>query len=154
MSEQTNLQAQAQEQSEEELLATTLHSEVLLLLGIDQFALSKQNFLLHLSLLQAILVTRGIDASSLTYEQIFLLTFYHMGYQLRKQGVVREFEFDRIKKEKFNELELDYYPSNSGGGEEGGGESCGSNKNFCSQLDAFLEKLKRETSTPSCLGVV
>ncbi|WP_420025022.1 DUF3890 domain-containing protein [Borreliella valaisiana] len=151
MSEQANLQEQ--EQNEEELLVTKLHTEVLLLLGIDQFTLSKQNFLLHLSLLQAILVTRGIDASSLTYEQIFLLTFYHMGCQLRKQGVVREFEFDRIKKEKFNELELDYYPS-SGGGEEGGGESCGSNKNFCSQLDAFLEKLKRETSTPSCLGVV
>ncbi|WP_420025123.1 DUF3890 domain-containing protein (plasmid) [Borreliella yangtzensis] len=151
MSEQKDLQAQ--EQNEEELLVTKLHTEVLLLLGIDQFALSKQNFLLHLSLLQAILVTRGIDASSLTYEQIFLLTFYHMGCQLRKQGVVREFEFDRLKKEKFNELELDYYPS-SGGGEEGGGEGCGSNKNFCSQLDAFLEKLKRETSTPSCLGVV
>ncbi|WP_420025331.1 DUF3890 domain-containing protein (plasmid) [Borreliella yangtzensis] len=147
MSEQANLQAQEQEQNEEELLVTKLHTEVLLLLGIDQFALSKQNFLLHLSLLQAILVTRGIDASSLTYEQIFLLTFYHMGCQLRKQGVVREFEFDRIKKEKFNELELDYYPSS-------GGEGCGSNKNFCSQLDAFLEKLKRETSTPSCLGVV
>ncbi|WP_420025834.1 DUF3890 domain-containing protein (plasmid) [Borreliella yangtzensis] len=151
MSEQKDLQAQAE--NEEELLVTKLHTEVLLLLGIDQFALSKQNFLLHLSLLQAILVTRGIDASSLTYEQIFLLTFYHMGCQLRKQGVVREFEFDRLKKEKFNELELDYYPS-SGGGEEGGGEGCGSNKNFCSQLDAFLEKLKRETSTPSCLGVV
>ncbi|MCS2182460.1 hypothetical protein MYX34_06995, partial [Borreliella burgdorferi] len=75
------------------------------------------------------------------------------GCQLRKQGVVREFEFDRIKKEKFNELELDYYPSSSGG-EEGGERSCGSNKNFCSQLDAFLEKLKRETSTPSCVGVV
>ncbi|WP_418456171.1 DUF3890 domain-containing protein [Borreliella japonica] len=151
MSEQKDLQVQAE--NEEELLTTKLHSQVLLLLGIDQLALSRQNFLLHLSLLQAILVTRGIDASSLTYEQIFLLTFYHMGCQLRKQGVVREFEFERIKKEKFNELELDYYPS-SGGGEEGGGESCGSNKNFCSQLDAFLEKLKRETSTPSCVGVV
>ncbi|MCD2322382.1 DUF3890 domain-containing protein, partial [Borreliella burgdorferi] len=102
----------------EELLVTKLHSEVLLLLGIDKLALSRQNFLLHLSLLQAILVTRGIDASSLTYEQIFLLTLYHMGCQLRKQGVVREFEFDRIKKEKFNELELNYYPSSSGG-EEG-----------------------------------
>ncbi|WP_418457026.1 DUF3890 domain-containing protein [Borreliella kurtenbachii] len=151
MSEQENLQAQAE--GEEEPLVTKLHSEVLLLLGIDQFALSRQNFLLHLSLLQAILVTRGIDASSLTYEQIFLLTFYHMGCQLRKQGVVLEFEFDRIKKEKFNELELDYYPS-SNGGEEGGEGGCGSNKNFCSQLDAFLEKLKRETSTPSCVGVV
>ncbi|XPC97860.1 DUF3890 domain-containing protein (plasmid) [Borreliella japonica] len=151
MSEQKDLQVQAE--NEEELLTTKLHSQVLLLLGIDQLALSRQNFLLHLSLLQAILATRGIDASSLTYEQIFLLTFYHMGCQLRKQGVVREFEFERIKKEKFNELELDYYPS-SGGGEEGGGESCGSNKNFCSQLDAFLEKLKRETSTPSCVGVV
>ncbi|WP_418905655.1 DUF3890 domain-containing protein [Borreliella japonica] len=151
MSEQKDLQVQAE--NEEELLTTKLHSQVLLLLGIDQLALSRQNFLLHLSLLQAILVTRGIDASSLTYEQIFLLTFYHMGCQLRKQGVVREFEFERIKKEKFNELELDYYPS-SGGGEEGGGESCGSNKNFCSQLDAFLEKLKRETSTPSCVGAV
>ncbi|PRR60219.1 DUF3890 domain-containing protein, partial [Borreliella burgdorferi] len=115
MSEQENLQAQAG--GEEELLVTKLHSEVLLLLGIDKLALSRQNFLLHLSLLQAILVTRGIDTSSLTYEQIFLLTFYHMGCQLRKQGVVREFEFDRIKKEKFNELELDYYPSSSGGEE-------------------------------------
>ncbi len=76
-----------------------------------------------------------------------------MGCQLRKQGVVREFEFERIKKEKFNELEIDYYPSSSRS-EESGGSSCGSNKNFCSQLDAFLEKLKRETSTPSCLGVV
>ncbi|AJY73192.1 DUF3890 domain-containing protein [Borreliella afzelii] len=151
MSEQKDLQAQVQ--NEEELLVTKLHSEVLLLLGIDKLALSRQNFLLHLSLLQAILVTRGIDASSLTYEQIFLLTFYHMGCQLRKQGVVREFEFERIKKEKFNELEIDYYPSGSGG-EESGGDSCGSNKNFCSQLDAFLEKLKRETSTPSCVGVV
>ncbi|AJY73150.1 DUF3890 domain-containing protein [Borreliella afzelii] len=151
MSEQKDLQAQVQ--NEEELLVTKLHSEVLLLLGIDKLALSRQNFLLHLSLLQAILVTRGIDASSLTYEQIFLLTFYHMGCQLRKQGVVREFEFERIKKEKFNELEIDYYPSGSGGEESGGG-SCGSNKNFCSQLDAFLEKLKRETSTPSCVGVV
>ncbi|WP_418909546.1 DUF3890 domain-containing protein (plasmid) [Borreliella sinica] len=151
MSEQKDLQVQAE--NEEELLATKLHSQVLLLLGIDQAVLSRQNFLLHLSLLQAILVTRGIDVSSLTYEQIFLLTFYHMGCQLRKQGVVRELDFERIKKEKFNELELDYYPS-SGGGEEGGGESCGSNKNFCSQLDAFLEKLKRETSTPSCVGVV
>ncbi|WP_418457492.1 DUF3890 domain-containing protein [Borreliella andersonii] len=151
MSEQKDLQTQVQ--NEEELLVTKLHSEVLLLLGIDEFALSRQNFLLHLSLLQAILVTRGIDASSLTYEQIFLLAFYHMGCQLRKQGIVREFEFERIKKEKFNELELDYYSSNSGG-EESGGESCKSNKNFCSQLDAFLEKLKRETSTPSCVGVV
>ncbi|WP_187983528.1 DUF3890 domain-containing protein [Borreliella bavariensis] len=151
MSEQQDLQTQVE--NEEELLVTKLHSEVLLLLGIDQLALSRQNFLLHLSLLQAILVTRGIDASSLTYEQIFLLTFYHMGCQLRKQGVVREFEFERIKKEKFNELEIDYYPSSSGS-EESGGDSCGSNKNFCSQLDAFLEKLKRETSTPSCLGVV
>ncbi|MCD2385010.1 DUF3890 domain-containing protein [Borreliella burgdorferi] len=152
MSEQKDLQTQIQ--NEEEFLVTKLHSEVLLLLGIDQFALSRQNFLLHLSLLQAILVTRGIDASSLTYEQIFLLTFYHMGCQLRKQGVVREFEFDRIKKEKFNELELDYYPSSSGSEEGGEGGGCGSNKNFCSQLDAFLEKLKRETSTPSCVGVV
>ncbi|AJY73233.1 DUF3890 domain-containing protein [Borreliella afzelii] len=151
MSEQKDLQTQVQ--NEEELLVTKLHSEVLLLLGIDKLALSRQNFLLHLSLLQAILVTRGIDASSLTYEQIFLLTFYHMGCQLRKQGVVREFEFERIKKEKFNELEIDYYPSGSGG-EESGGDSCGSNKNFCSQLDVFLEKLKRETSTPSCVGVV
>ncbi|ADQ29021.1 DUF3890 domain-containing protein [Borreliella burgdorferi] len=151
MSAQKDLQAQIK--SEEELLLTKLHSEVLLLLGIDQVMLSRQNFLLHLSLLQAILVTRGIDVSLLTYEQIFLLTFYHMGCQLRKQGVVREFEFDRIKKEKFNELELDYYPSSSGG-EEGGEGGCGSNKNFCSQLDAFLEKLKRETSTPSCVGVV
>ncbi|WP_418454086.1 DUF3890 domain-containing protein [Borreliella lusitaniae] len=151
MSKQKDLKAQSE--SEEELLVTKLHSEVLLLLGIDKLALNRQNFLLHLSLLQAILVTRGIDASSLTYEQIFLLTFYHMGCQLRKQGVVREFEFERIKKEKFNELELDYYPSISRG-EEVGGESCGSNKNFCLQLDAFLEKLKRETSTPSCLGVV
>ncbi|WP_215537777.1 DUF3890 domain-containing protein [Borreliella bavariensis] len=151
MSEQQDLQTQVQ--NEEELLVTKLHSEVLLLLGIDKLALSGQNFLLHLSLLQAILVTRGIDASSLTYEQIFLLTFYHMGCQLRKQGVVREFEFDKIKKEKFNELEIDYYPSSSGG-EESGGDICGSNKNFCSQFDAFLEKLKRETSTPSCLGVV
>lgn len=151
MSEQKDLQTQVK--NEEELLVTKLHSEVLLLLGIDQLALSRQNFLLHLSLLQAILVTRGIDASLLTYEQIFLLTFYHMGCQLRKQGVVREFEFERIKKEKFNELEIDYYPSGSGG-EESGGDSCGSNKNFCSQLDAFLEKLKRETATPSCVGVV
>ncbi|ACJ73266.1 MULTISPECIES: DUF3890 domain-containing protein [Borreliella] len=151
MSEQKDLQTQVE--NEEELLVTKLHSEVLLLLGIDQLALSRQNFLLHLSLLQAILVTRGIDASLLTYEQIFLLTFYHMGCQLRKQGVVREFEFERIKKEKFNELEIDYYPSGSGG-EESGGDSCGSNKNFCSQLDAFLEKLKRETATPSCVGVV
>ncbi|MCD2401879.1 DUF3890 domain-containing protein, partial [Borreliella bissettiae] len=38
MSEQGNLQAQAE--GEEELLVTKLHSEVLLLLGIDQFALS------------------------------------------------------------------------------------------------------------------
>ncbi|MBB6032069.1 hypothetical protein HNR35_001072 [Borreliella spielmanii] len=151
MSEQKNLQTQVQ--NEEELLITKLHSEVLLLLGIDKLALSRQDFVLYLSLLQAILVTRGIDASSLTYEQIFLLTFYHMGCQLRKQGVVREFEFERIKKEKFNELEIDYYPSGSGG-EESGGENCGSNKNFCTQLDAFLEKLKRETSTPSCVGVV
>uniref|UniRef100_UPI003B217609 DUF3890 domain-containing protein n=1 Tax=Borreliella californiensis TaxID=373543 RepID=UPI003B217609 len=151
MSEQVDLQVSVQ--TEEELLVTKLHSEVLLLLGIDKFALSRQNFLLHLSLLQAILITRGIEASSLTYEQIFLLTFYHMGCQLRKQGVVREFEFERIKKEKFNELELDYYPSSSGS-EESGGDGCGSNKNFCSQLDAFLEKLKRETSTPSCMGVV
>ncbi|WP_418454840.1 DUF3890 domain-containing protein (plasmid) [Borreliella spielmanii] len=151
MSEQKDLQAQ--DQNEEELLITKLHSEVLLLLGIDKLALSRQDFVLYLSLLQAILVTRGIDASSLTYEQIFLLTFYHMGCQLRKQGVVREFEFERIKKEKFNELEIDYYPSGSGGEESGGG-NCGSNKNFCTQLDAFLEKLKRETSTPSCLGVV
>ncbi|WP_210376678.1 MULTISPECIES: DUF3890 domain-containing protein [Borreliella] len=151
MSEQKDLQTQFQ--NEEELLVTKLHSEVLLLLGIDQFALSRQNFLLHLSLLNTILVTSGIDASSLTYEQIFLLTFYHMGCQLRKQGVVREFEFERIKKEKFNELELDYYPSGNEGS-EGGGESCSSNKNFCLQFDAFLEKLKRETLTPSCLGVV
>ncbi len=125
----------------------------MLLLGIDKFALSRQNFLLHLSLLQAILVTRGIDSSSLTYEQIFLLTFYHMGCQLRKQGIVREFEFDRIKKEKFNELEIDYYPNNRGS-EDSGGESCSASKNFCLQLDAFLEKLKRDTSTPSCMGVV
>ncbi|WP_210371573.1 DUF3890 domain-containing protein [Borreliella garinii] len=151
MSEQKDLQIQVQ--NEEELLVTKLHSEVLLLLGIDQFVLSRQNFLLHLSLLNTILVTRGIDASSLTYEQIFLLTFYHMGCQLRKQGVVREFEFERIKKEKFNELELDYYPSNSGS-EESGRESCGSGKNFCLQLDAFLEKLKRDTSTPPCVGVI
>ncbi|WP_187981691.1 MULTISPECIES: DUF3890 domain-containing protein [Borreliella] len=151
MSEQKDLQTQVE--NEEELLVIKLHSAVLLLLGIDKLALNRQNFLLHLSLLQAILVTRGIDASSLTYEQIFLLTFYHMGCQLRKQGVVREFEFERIKKEKFNELEIDYYPSSSRS-EESGGSSCGSNKNFCSQLDAFLEKLKRETSTPSCLGVV
>ncbi|MBB6043572.1 DUF3890 domain-containing protein, partial [Borreliella yangtzensis] len=47
MSEQKDLQAQAE--NEEELLVTKLHTEVLLLLGIDQFALSKQNFLLHLS---------------------------------------------------------------------------------------------------------
>ncbi|WP_210359876.1 DUF3890 domain-containing protein [Borreliella garinii] len=151
MSEQKDLQAQIK--SEEELLVTKLHSEVLLLLGIDKFALSRQNFLLHLSLLQAILVTRGIDSSSLTYEQIFLLTFYHMGCQLRKQGIVREFEFDRIKKEKFNELEIDYYPNNRGS-EDSGGESCSASKNFCLQLDAFLEKLKRDTSTPSCMGVV
>ncbi|WP_418905237.1 DUF3890 domain-containing protein (plasmid) [Borreliella finlandensis] len=151
MSEQKDLQTQVQ--NEEELLATKLHSEVLLLLGIDEFALNRQNFLLHLSLLQAILVTCGIDTGSLTYEQIFLLTFYHMGCQLRKQGIVREFEFERIKKEKFNELELDYYPSNSGD-EESGGDNCRSNNNFCSQLDAFLEKLKRETSTPSCVEVV
>ncbi|APQ15700.1 hypothetical protein BLA33_05000 (plasmid) [Borreliella garinii] len=150
MSEQKDLQAQIK--SVEELLVTKLHSEVLLLLGIDKFALSRQNFLLHLSLLQAILVTRGIDSSSLTYEQIFLLTFYHMGCQLRKQGIVREFEFERIKKEKFNELELDYYPG--GKGVEEGGESCASSKNFCLQLDSFLEKLKRDTSTPSCMGVV
>ncbi|WP_210361306.1 DUF3890 domain-containing protein, partial [Borreliella garinii] len=71
MSEQKDLQTQVQ--NEEELLVTKLHSEVLLLLGIDQFVLSRQNFLLHLSLLNTILVTRGIDASSLTYEQIFLL---------------------------------------------------------------------------------
>ncbi|WP_434792880.1 DUF3890 domain-containing protein, partial (plasmid) [Borreliella burgdorferi] len=57
MSEQKDLQTQIQ--NEEEFLVTKLHSEVLLLLGIDQFALSRQNFLLHLSLLQAILVTRG-----------------------------------------------------------------------------------------------
>ncbi len=120
---------------------TKPHSEVLLLLGIDKFALSRQNFLLHLSLLKSILVTRGIDASLLTYEQIFLLTFYHMGCQLRKQGVVREFEFERIKKEKFNELEIDYYPS-SGGNEDSGRESCVTSKNFCLQLDSFLEKLK------------
>ncbi|WP_031531359.1 DUF3890 domain-containing protein [Borreliella garinii] len=151
MSEQKDLQTQVQ--NEEELLVTKLHSEVLLLLGIDKFALSRQNFLLHLSLLQAILVTRGINASSLTYEQIFLLTFYHMGCQLRKQGVVREFEFERIKKEKFNELEIDYYPSSSKS-EESSGESCASSKNFCLQLDAFLEKLKRDTSTPSCMGVL
>ncbi len=66
MSEQKDLQAQIK--SEEELLVTKLHSEVLLLLGIDKFALSRQNFLLHLSLLQVILVTLGIDASSLTYK--------------------------------------------------------------------------------------
>ncbi len=59
---------QTQVQNEEELLVKKLYSEVLLLLGIDKFALSRQNFLLHLSLLQVILVTRGIDASSLTYE--------------------------------------------------------------------------------------
>ncbi|WP_210381106.1 DUF3890 domain-containing protein [Borreliella valaisiana] len=151
MSEQKDLQTQVQ--NEEELLVTKLQNKVLLLLGIDKFALSRQNFLLHLSLLQAILVTRGIDASSLTYEQIFLLTFYHMGCQLRKQGVVREFEFERIKKEKFNELEIDYYPSSSKS-EESSGESCAASKNFCLQLDAFLEKLKRDTSTPSCMGVV
>ncbi len=104
MSEQKDLQTQVQ--NEEELLVTKLHSEVLLLLGIDKLALSRQNFLLHLSLLQAILVTRGIDASSLTYEQIFLLTFYHMGCQLRKQGVVREFEFERIKKRSLTSLKL------------------------------------------------
>ncbi len=104
MSEQKDLQAQIK--SEEELLVTKLHSEVLLLLGIDKFALSRQNFLLHLSLLQAILVTRGIDSSSLTYEQIFLLTFYHMGCQLRKQGIVREFEFERIKKKNSMSLSL------------------------------------------------
>ncbi len=132
---------------------TKPHSEVLLLLGIDKFALSRQNFLLHLSLLKSILVTRGIDASLLTYEQIFLLTFYHMGCQLRKQGVVREFEFEIIKKEKFNELEIDYYPS-SGGNEDSGGESCVTSKNFCLQLDSFLEKLKWDTSTPSCMGVI
>ncbi|WP_210360522.1 DUF3890 domain-containing protein, partial [Borreliella garinii] len=51
MSEQKDLQIQVQ--NEEELLVTKLHSEVLLLLGIDKFALSRQNFLLHLSLLQA-----------------------------------------------------------------------------------------------------
>ncbi|MDK7384353.1 DUF3890 domain-containing protein, partial [Borreliella burgdorferi] len=55
MSEQKNLQTQVE--AEEELLVTKLHSEVLLLLGIDKLALSRQNFLLHLSLLQAILVT-------------------------------------------------------------------------------------------------
>ncbi len=104
MSEQKDLQTQFQ--NEEELLVTKLHSEVLLLLGIDQFALSRQNFLLHLSLLNTILVTSGIDASSLTYEQIFLLTFYHMGCQLRKQGVVREFEFERIKKRNSMNLNL------------------------------------------------
>ncbi|WP_210369706.1 DUF3890 domain-containing protein, partial [Borreliella garinii] len=38
MSEQKDLQIQVQ--NEEELLVTKLHSEVLLLLGIDKFALS------------------------------------------------------------------------------------------------------------------
>ncbi len=71
MSEQKDLQTQVE--NEEELLVIKLHSAVLLLLGIDKLALNRQNFLLHLSLLQAILVTRGIDASSLTYEQIFCL---------------------------------------------------------------------------------
>ncbi|UPA12539.1 DUF3890 domain-containing protein (plasmid) [Borrelia venezuelensis] len=145
--QQTTTQQDLERQ--EELFISRLHSNIISLLGISIEEFSIQSFMMQINLLESILLANGIELSMLTYNQIFLLTYYHIGCELRKKGIVREFEFERIKREKFNELEIDYHQISS---DESQSDSC--NKNFCLRFDAFLDKLKRETTSPSFIGVV
>ncbi|WP_433996720.1 DUF3890 domain-containing protein [Borrelia venezuelensis] len=147
MMQQTTTQQDLERQ--EELFISRLHSNIISLLGISIEEFSIQSFMMQINLLESILLANGIELSMLTYNQIFLLTYYHIGCELRKKGIVREFEFERIKREKFNELEIDYHQISS---DESQSDSC--NKNFCLRFDAFLDKLKRETTSPSFIGVV
>ncbi|WP_434757229.1 DUF3890 domain-containing protein (plasmid) [Borrelia puertoricensis] len=136
------------ERQEEELFISRLHSNIISLLGISIEEFSIQSFMMQINLLESILLANGIQSEKLTYNDIFLLTYYHIGCELRKKGIVRELEFERIKREKFNELEIDYHPIS----DTSQSDSC--NKNFCLRFDAYLDKVKRDTTSPSCIGVV
>ncbi|WP_445436322.1 DUF3890 domain-containing protein [Candidatus Borreliella tachyglossi] len=126
-----------------------IYTKVLALLSIKQEEVTFENFLLHSELLEATLINRGVDISLLSYANIFLLTYYFIGCELKKRGILTEFEFDRIKKQKFNELEIDYHPppSPTDVNKE-------HKKNFCDLFDKLVDQSKKQTKTPSCIGVV
>ncbi|AYE37104.1 hypothetical protein DB313_06265 (plasmid) [Borrelia turcica IST7] len=126
------------------------YKKILALLSIKEAEVAFDSFMAYTELLNIILETHGVELAKLTKSHLFLLLYYFLGCELKKRGIMTEFEFEKIKKEKFNELEIEYnptpIPTNIG--------DTANKKNFCGLFDSFLEKLKKQTKTPSCIGVV
>ncbi|UPA16916.1 DUF3890 domain-containing protein (plasmid) [Borrelia coriaceae] len=125
----------------------TLHSKILSLLNLTEEVLSFTQFQTYTELLEMIITTKGINADMLTSSHLILLLYYYIGCKLNQTGLIREFDFNRIKNEKINELEISYYPTI--------GNESNANTSFCNQFESLLSSLKSQTTNPTCcIGIL
>ncbi|WP_024653803.1 DUF3890 domain-containing protein, partial [Borrelia persica] len=85
------------------------YTKLITALGVSNTDFSFQSFTCEIELVEGILESSSINYLNLSQQQIFLLFYYYLGCKLSRKGIIREISIDRIKKEKFNELEIDYY---------------------------------------------
>ncbi|AHH11407.1 DUF3890 domain-containing protein (plasmid) [Borrelia coriaceae] len=124
----------------------TLHSKILSLLNLSEEVLSFTQFETYTELLEMIITTKGINADMLTHSHLILLLYYYIGCKLNQTGLIREFDFNRIKNEKINDLEISYHPI---------GNEANANTSFCNQFESLLSSLKSQTTNPPCcIGIL
>ncbi|UPA08234.1 DUF3890 domain-containing protein (plasmid) [Borrelia hermsii] len=124
-----------------------LYLQIKALLDLSEEKFSFAKFEEQAKLLEMIIETRGINPSKLNISQASLLLYYYIGCHLKRSGVIREFGLEQIKKEKFGELEIDYYPSS------GTELNCGS-KDYCSSFEELITQIKSGARKTYCIGVV
>lgn len=110
------MEVDADQELEERILeqAKALHVDVLYFLELTEAQLSFDSFQRYVGMIEMLIVVRGINIELLSPSHIKLLAIYYIACQLKKSGVLTEIDFDRIKKEKINELEIGYYPKSGG----------------------------------------
>lgn len=130
------------------LEAQALHLDVLYFLELTESQLSFDAFQRYIKMIEMLIIVRGIKIELLSPAHIKLLAIYYIACQLKKSGVVSEIDFDRIKKEKINELEIGYYPRGGGAGDDEEDRKSFTSVNklkaslgFCELFDKLLDSL-------------
>lgn len=116
-----------------------VYEQILELLMLDFKDLSTKEFSLYLNLLENILILKRIRIKSLTNSTMFVLIYYFVGCELKKRNILKGFNFNYIKSEKFKEISLEYFPATLGSSSGCGGD-------FCKYLDSLIEELKIKDS--------
>ncbi|AHH06934.1 Hypothetical protein BCD_0868 (plasmid) [Borrelia crocidurae DOU] len=136
-----------------------LYTEIIELLDTNEETVSFSTFMQYAKLVNMLLEVRGIDVEMLTASHIKLLMYYYTGCRLKKSGTIDDFSGNSqvIKKQKLNELEIEYEQVQS---QSDGSESFGSgikvSEGFCSSFDSLLANLalvEESTSKKYCIGV-